>query len=164
MIDRTGESIMRYYLLAFAIIVIDQLTKWWVIANMELRESITVIENFFYITSHRNTGAAWGILAGKMTFFYIITAVVIVVICYYIQKIAKDSALTGVALGLILGGAIGNFIDRLVHKEVVDFFDVYLGSYNYPIFNIADSALVVGVILVLIATLLDERNERRKKA
>ncbi|GGM20797.1 lipoprotein signal peptidase [Paraliobacillus quinghaiensis] len=155
---------MRYYLLAFAIIVIDQLTKWWVIANMELRESITVIENFFYITSHRNTGAAWGILAGKMTFFYIITAVVIVVICYYIQKIAKDSALTGVALGLILGGAIGNFIDRLVHKEVVDFFDVYLGSYNYPIFNIADSALVVGVILVLIATLLDERNERRKKA
>ena len=156
MIDRTGESIMRYYLLAFAIIVIDQLTKWWVIANMELRESITVIENFFYITSHRNTGAAWGILAGKMTFFYIITAVVIVVICYYIQKLAKDSTLTGVALGLILGGAIGNFIDRIVHKEVVDFFDVYLGSYNYPIFNIADSALVVGVILVLIATLLEE--------
>jgi len=154
---------MRYYLLAFAIIVIDQLTKWWVIANMELRESITVIENFFYITSHRNTGAAWGILAGKMTFFYIITAVVIVVICYYIQKFAKDSTLTGVALGLILGGAIGNFIDRLIHKEVVDFFDVYLGSYNYPIFNIADSALVVGVILVLIATLLDERKERRKR-
>ncbi|WP_112180776.1 MULTISPECIES: signal peptidase II [Paraliobacillus] len=155
---------MRYYLLAFVIIIIDQLTKFWVVANMELRESITVIENIFYITSHRNTGAAWGILAGKMTFFYIITAVVIVLICYYIQKFAKDSLLTGLALGLILGGAVGNFIDRIVRKEVVDFFDVYIGSYNYPIFNIADSALVVGVILVLIATILDERKQRRKKA
>lgn len=155
---------MRYYVLAFVIVIIDQLTKLWVITNMELRESITVIENVFYITSHRNTGAAWGILAGKMTFFYIVTAVVIVFICYYIQKFAKDSLLTGLALGLILGGAIGNFIDRLVHKEVVDFFNVYIGSYNYPIFNIADSALVVGVILVLIATILDERKQRRKKA
>lgn len=155
---------MRYYLLAFVIIIIDQLTKWWVIANMELRESITVIENFFYLTSHRNTGAAWGILEGKMLFFYIITVVVIVVICYYIQKFAKDSILTGIALGLILGGAVGNFIDRLFRKEVVDFFDVYLGNYNYPIFNIADSALVVGVIVVLIATIVDERKQRRKKA
>lgn len=155
---------MRYYLLAFVIVIIDQLTKLWVITNMELRESITVIENFFYITSHRNTGAAWGIFAGKMTFFYIVTAVVIVFICYYIQKFAKDSLLTGLALGLILGGAVGNFIDRLFRKEVVDFFDIYIGSYNYPIFNIADSALVVGVILVLIATILDERKQRRKKA
>ncbi|WP_117169778.1 signal peptidase II [Paraliobacillus sediminis] len=155
---------MRYYVLAFVIVIIDQLTKLWVITNMELRESITVIENFFYITSHRNTGAAWGILAGKMTFFYIVTAVVIVFICYYIQKFAKDSLLTGLALGLILGGAVGNFIDRLVRKEVVDFFNIYIGSYNYPIFNIADSALVIGVILVLIATILDERKQRRKKA
>lgn len=155
---------MRYYIIAFIIIMIDQLTKWWVVANMELRESITIIENFFYITSHRNTGAAWGILAGQMGFFYIITTIVVIVIVFYIQKYAKDSLLTGTSLALILGGAIGNFIDRLFRKEVVDFFDVYIGSYDYPIFNIADSALVIGVILVFIATFIDEKKKGNKRA
>ncbi|CQR47770.1 Lipoprotein signal peptidase [Paraliobacillus sp. PM-2] len=154
---------MRYYVIAFVMIVIDQLTKWWVVANMDLRESISIIENFFYITSHRNTGAAWGILAGQMGFFYIITSIVIVVIVYYIQKFAKDSMLTGISLALILGGAIGNFIDRLFRKEVVDFFDVYIGSYDYPIFNVADSSLVIGVILILIATFIDEKRKGSKQ-
>ncbi|MFB1049642.1 signal peptidase II [Paraliobacillus sp. JSM ZJ581] len=155
---------MRYYIIALIIITIDQLTKWWVVANMELSESISIIENFFYITSHRNTGAAWGILAGQMGFFYIITSIVIVVIVYYIQKYAKDSLLTGISLAFILGGAIGNFIDRLFRKEVVDFFDVYIGSYDYPIFNIADSTLVIGVILVFIATFIDEKKKGNKQA
>lgn len=155
---------MRYYLLAVVVILIDQLSKWWIVANMELRESISIIENFFYITSHRNTGAAWGILAGQMGFFYIITLIVIGVIVYYMQKFAKDSKVMGISLGLILGGAIGNFIDRLFRKEVVDFFDVYIGSYDYPIFNIADSALVVGVILIIIATFKDEKQKGRSHA
>ena len=152
---------MLYYIGAIIIIIIDQLTKWWVDTTMELRESIPVIENFFYITSHRNTGAAWGILSGQMGFFYIVTTIVIVFIIYYMQKYAKDSKLMGWSLALILGGAIGNFIDRLFRKEVVDFFDVYIGSYDYPIFNVADSALVVGVILVLIATFIDEKKKGR---
>lgn len=154
---------MRYYLLALVVIIIDQLTKLWVVQNMEIRESITVIENLFYITSHRNPGAAWGILAGQMTFFYIITVIVVGVIVYYMHKYAKDSMWTGIALGLILGGAIGNFIDRLFYKEVVDFFDVYIGSYNFPIFNVADSALVVGVAIIFIITLAEERQKGREK-
>lgn len=153
---------MRYYLIALGIIIIDQLSKWWIIVNMELRESIPVLENVFYITSHRNPGAAWGILAGQMTFFYIITVIVIGIIVYYIQKYAKDSLWTGIALALVLGGAIGNFIDRLIRKEVVDFFDVYIGSYNFPIFNVADSALVVGVIVIFIITFLEERQKGSK--
>lgn len=155
---------MLYYLIALVIIVIDQLTKWWVVANMEIGESITVIENVFYITSHRNTGAAWGILAGQMGFFYIVTSIVILVVIYYMKKFAKESKLMGWSLALILGGAIGNFIDRLFRKEVVDFFNTYIGSYDYPIFNVADSALVVGVILVLIATYLDEKKKGSSKA
>ncbi|MFC4404649.1 signal peptidase II [Gracilibacillus xinjiangensis] len=151
------------YTIAVVIIGLDQLTKLWIVQNMELGEQITVVENVFYLTSHRNTGAAWGILEGQMVFFYIITAVVIGFVIYYIQKHAKDSNLIGVSLALVLGGAIGNFIDRLFRKEVVDFFDVYLGSYDYPIFNIADSALVVGVILIFIGTILDERNQKRSK-
>ncbi|MDC3412852.1 signal peptidase II [Aquibacillus sp. 3ASR75-11] len=141
-------------------IAIDQLSKWYVVKSMELGESIPVIENFFYITSHRNQGAAWGILQGRMMFFYIITTIVIIIVMYYMKQYAKESKLMGVGLGFVLGGAIGNFIDRLFRKEVVDFFDVYIGSYNYPIFNVSDSSLVVGVILILIATFLDERKKK----
>ncbi|MCA0983551.1 signal peptidase II [Halobacillus yeomjeoni] len=149
-----------YYLLAIGVIILDQLTKWLVVMNMNLGESIPVVEDFLYLTSHRNQGAAWGILQGQMMFFYIITVIVIGVVVYYIQQYGKESRLSGVALSLILAGAIGNFIDRLFRKEVVDFVDTYIFSYNFPIFNVADSALVIGVILVMIATFLDERKKK----
>jgi signal peptidase II len=155
---------LKYYGIALIVVIIDQLTKWLVVKNMEIRESIPIIDDFFYLTSHRNTGAAWGILAGKMVFFYIITTIVIGVIIYYIRQFASESKLMGLSLALILGGAIGNFIDRLFRKEVVDFLDVYIGSYDYPIFNVADSALVVGVILILIGTFLDEKKKGRREA
>ncbi|UFU01361.1 signal peptidase II [Radiobacillus kanasensis] len=154
---------MIYYLLALFIIGIDQLTKWRIVQTMDIGESIPVIEPFLYITSHRNTGAAWGILEGKMGFFYVVTVIVIAVVVYYMQKYGKESKLAGISLGLILGGAIGNFIDRLFRKEVVDFVDVYIGSYDFPIFNVADSALVVGVIALLIVTFIDERQKGRTK-
>src|SRR5699024_10970136 len=147
---------MVYYLLSLLVIIIDQLTKWLVVTNMELSESIPIIENFLYITSHRNSGAAWGILSGQMTFFYIVTVIVIIGIVYYMQRYAETNRWLGISLGLILGGAIGNFIDRLFHQEVVDFIDVYFGSYSYPIFNVADSALVIGVIIMGIIILKDE--------
>ena len=152
----------RYYLLAIFVIAIDQFTKYLVVKNMELYEQIPVIDNFFYLTSHRNSGAAWGILEGKMGFFYIITIIVIAGIIYYLHKYGKDNVLFASALGLILGGAIGNFIDRIFHQEVVDFFDFIIFGYDFPIFNIADSALTIGVILVIIATLFEEKKQKGK--
>ncbi len=89
------------------------MTKWIVATQMTLGESITVIQDIIYITSHRNKGAAFGILQGQMWFFYIVTIIVIIGIVYYMQKEAKNSRLFGISLGLIFGGAIGNFIDRL---------------------------------------------------
>ncbi|WP_017753652.1 signal peptidase II [Calidifontibacillus oryziterrae] len=158
---------MIYYIIALIVIVIDQWSKWLIVKNMELGESISIIDHFFYLTSHRNKGAAWGILQGQMWFFYIVTAIVIVAVIYYISKIAKKQPLLGWALGLILGGAIGNFIDRLIRKEVVDFFDFYLDffffTYNYPIFNVADSALVVGVILIIIHTFIDSKKAKESE-
>jgi signal peptidase II len=151
-----------YYIIAVIIIGIDQVTKWLIVKNMELGESITVIENFLYITSHRNRGAAWGILQGQMWFFYIITTIVIIGIIYYIQKYTKENKVMGVALGLMLGGAIGNFIDRLFRKEVVDFINTYIFSYDFPIFNVADSALCVGVVLLFIQMLLEGKQEKEK--
>ncbi|WP_042144974.1 signal peptidase II [Paucisalibacillus sp. EB02] len=152
----------RYYLLAAIVIAIDQFTKYLVVKNMELYEQIPIIEDFFYLTSHRNSGAAWGILEGKMGFFYIITIIVIIGIIYYLHKYGKDNKLFALALGLILGGAIGNFIDRLFHQEVVDFFDFIIFGYDFPIFNIADSSLTIGVILVIIATLFEEKKQKGK--
>ena len=151
---------MFYYLIALFVILLDQFTKWLIVSKMNYGDSITIINNFLYITSHRNQGAAWGILQGQMWLFYVITLVVIVAIIYYIQKAARGKVLLGVSLGLMLGGAIGNFIDRVVRKEVVDFIHTYIFSYNFPVFNIADSALCIGVILLMIQMLLDERKTK----
>lgn len=151
-----------YYMIALIMVAIDQYSKWIVVHNMELSETIPVINNFFYITSHRNSGAAWGILEGQMMFFYIITVLVLIGIIYYMEKYARNNKLLAVSLGLILGGAIGNFIDRLLHQEVVDFLDVMIFTYDFPIFNIADSSLVIGVILVFIATIFEEKKKGKQ--
>lgn len=148
-----------YYLIAIIVIGIDQFTKWLIVKNMALYEQVPIIENFFYLTSHRNKGAAWGILEGQMIFFYIITVIVIIGVIFYLQKYGKESKLLAISLSFILGGAIGNFIDRIFREEVVDFLDFIIINYNYPIFNIADSSLVVGVILILIATFIDEKKK-----
>ncbi|WP_010096757.1 signal peptidase II [Ornithinibacillus scapharcae] len=152
----------RYYVLAIIVIALDQFTKFLVVKNMELYEQIPIIHDFFYLTSHRNTGAAWGILEGKMGFFYVITVIVIIGIMYYLHKFGKENALFASGLGLLLGGAIGNFIDRLFHQEVVDFLDFIIFGYDFPIFNIADSSLTIGVIIVIIATILDEKKQKGK--
>lgn len=154
---------MYFYIIAAIIVAIDQFTKWLIVKNMEIGENITVIENFFYITSHRNRGAAWGILQGQMWFFYIITAVVIAGLIYYIQKHTKENKVMGIALGFMLGGAIGNFIDRLFRKEVVDFINTYIFSYDFPIFNIADSALCIGVGLLFIHMLFFEGKQEKEQ-
>jgi signal peptidase II len=151
-----------YYLIAIFIILIDQVTKWLIVTKMHLGESIPVINDILYITSHRNRGAAWGILQGQMWLFYVITVIVIVAIVYYIQKEAKGKWLLGVSLAFMLGGAIGNFIDRLFRKEVVDFIHTYIFGYNFPVFNIADSALVIGVVLLMIQMLHDEKEAKEK--
>lgn len=157
-----GYFLVFYYLIALFVILLDQITKWLIENNMYLGQSVPVIDNVLYITSHRNRGAAWGILQGQMWLFYVITIVVIVAIMYYIHKAAKGKWLLGVSLSFMLGGAIGNFIDRVVRKEVVDFIHTYIFGYNFPVFNIADSALVIGVIMLMIQMLLDERETKEK--
>ncbi|MFS8650990.1 MAG: signal peptidase II [Caldibacillus sp.] len=152
-----------YYLVALFVVILDQLTKWWIVSEMTLGERIPIIENFLYITSHRNQGAAWGILQGQMTFFYIVTVFVVIFIVYYIQKYGKENPFFGYTLGILLGGAIGNFIDRLFRKEVVDFIDVYPFGYNFPIFNVADSALTIGVLLMIIYILFIEGKQQKKE-
>ena len=137
-------------------IIVDQLTKFLVVKYMTLGQSISVIDNFLYITSHRNEGAAWGILQGKMIFFYVVTLVVIGLVILWIRKLdIKKEKLLVIALSLILGGALGNFIDRVMYQHVVDFINTYIFGYDFPIFNIADSALCIGVFLLAVDAILD---------
>lgn len=137
-------------------IIVDQLTKFLVVKYMTLGQSISVIDNFLYITSHRNEGAAWGILQGKMIFFYVVTLVVIGLVILWIRKLdIKKEKLLLIALSLILGGALGNFIDRVMYQHVVDFINTYIFGYDFPIFNIADSALCIGVFLMAVDAILD---------
>lgn len=137
-------------------IIVDQLTKFLVVKYMTLGQSISVIDNFLYITSHRNEGAAWGILQGKMIFFYVVTLVVICLVILWIRKLdIKKEKLLVIALSLILGGALGNFIDRVMYQHVVDFINTYIFGYDFPIFNLADSALCIGVFLMAVDAILD---------
>lgn len=152
-----------YYLLAVFVFVLDFITKKIVATRMELYEEISVIGNFFLITSHRNRGAAFGILQEQRTFFIIITTVILIGLITYIQLMRRNGKpvlLTGLAL--VLGGAVGNFIDRIRFGEVVDFFKFNFGDYTFPIFNIADSGICVGVALILLDTLLSARDEKKK--
>lgn len=152
-----------YYWVALLVFILDFVTKKIIATQLVINEQISVIGNFFVITSHRNRGAAFGILQEQRTFFIIITLVIVSGVIWYIQmmrKTAKPWLLVG--LGLVLGGAIGNFLDRARHGEVVDFLSFTFGSYPFPIFNIADSAIVCGVILILLDTLLSAKDEKKR--
>ncbi|QKG84747.1 lipoprotein signal peptidase [Kroppenstedtia pulmonis] len=142
---------MRYYLTAIAVLLLDQVTKWIVLQKMSLYESIPLWDDVFYITSHRNRGAAFGILQEQQWLFIIVTLLVVAGIIIYLTRIGKEQPLMSWSLALILGGAVGNLIDRVRMGEVVDFLDFRL--IHYPIFNIADSAIVIGVIIMVYLTL-----------
>lgn len=153
---------MIYYVIALIIFLVDQGSKWLVKTNMDLGQEISVIGDFFYITSHRNRGAAFGILQDQRWFFIVVTIIVVIALVWYIQKIkSQPDKLLPLALSLVLAGAIGNFLDRLLMGEVVDFFKFNFGSYTFPIFNVADSAIVVGVALIILDTLLETRREKQ---
>ncbi|MCR8641897.1 signal peptidase II [Paenibacillus sp. N1-5-1-14] len=165
---------MRYYIYALIVVIVDQITKWLIRSQMDVGQSISVIGEFFQLTSHRNRGAAFGILMGQRWFFIVITTAVVIGIVIMIRKTMKESGrgLFSWALCLILGGAIGNFIDRLVSGEVTDFFHFnfvfdFFGKhvdYDFAIFNVADCAIVIGVGLALLDTLIVWRQESRGKA
>src|SRR5699024_1735030 len=118
---------------------------------------------FFSITSHRNKGAAWGILENQMMFFYIIILVVVIGIIYYMQKYAKENALLATSLGLFLWEAFVNIIVASSINYVRVFFVFKHINYNYQIFNIADSALFIGVVILIIYVIIDERKNKKEK-
>ncbi len=161
---------MKYYFYALIVFILDQVSKWFIVKRIPLGEERPVLGDFFILTSHRNRGAAFGILQNQRWFFIVITLIVVIGILWYIRRTIRErKVLLSFALSLLLGGAIGNFIDRALFGEVVDFlqftFDFSLFGkaiyYIYPIFNLADSAIVIGVILIFLESLLTWRKEKK---
>jgi signal peptidase II len=146
---------VHYLALAAAVIVLDLWTKALVLARIELHEAIPVIPNFFQLVHVRNTGAAFGIgaNAGSRIVPMLLNAGAIAVFCvvvvYALRSAVTDRVLqTG--LHLILGGAVGNLLDRFRFGYVVDFLDVYVGNHHWPAFNVADSAICIGIALLFL--------------
>lgn len=143
-------------LLLVLIIFLDQLTKGWIESFLDLYESLELIPGFFSLTYARNTGAAWSILSGQMTFFIVLTTAVLIGLIAVMIKTPKESKWTRISLTLMMAGAIGNFIDRLSFSYVRDFLDFIIFGYDFPIFNVADISLCIGVGLLALVTFMDK--------
>ncbi|EMF0285069.1 signal peptidase II [Enterococcus hirae] len=150
-----------YFIISGLLVALDQWVKWWIVNDLSLGETKTLIPDVLSLNHIRNTGAAWSMLEGKMWFFVIITVIAVIVVVTLMVKNRKQGnrwLLTG--LSFILAGAIGNFIDRVRLGYVVDMFQT--DFMNFPIFNVADMTLVCGVILILIYIILDEKEQGKK--
>ena len=158
---------MSFYLIALGIILLDRATKLVIIQTLRLGQGIPVIPGFFDIVFVLNPGAAFGFLATlseevRNPLFILISILAVVLIVFYHTRYLRSHRLVSVALGLVLGGAVGNLIDRLHYGMVVDFLDVHVGPYHWPAFNVADSAISIGVGLMILDMLLDWHRERPK--
>lgn len=158
---------LRYKILlavSALVLMLDQVTKVYIDRTMELHSSIPVIEGFFSITYLRNKGAAFGILANsqwRLPFFLLVSTVAVVVILFVVKRLRDDQVLNTVSLSLIFSGALGNLIDRVRLGEVIDFLDVYWKGHHWPAFNVADSAICVGVFLLAVEMVQEERREKK---
>lgn len=145
----------KVYLIAVLIFFIDIISKLFVSNILIENQSIRIINNFFYITYVKNTGVAFSMLEGNVLFIVIMTIIVMFFLIRYINS-KVFNAFECLSYGMIIGGAVGNLFDRLVNGHVIDFFDFYIFSYDFPIFNIADIAIVLGIMIVLFFSFKEE--------
>ncbi len=143
---------------ATLVIALDQLTKVAVATRMRLHQTIPLVDGFAALTYVRNTGAAFGLLAGRaaalrVPFFLLVSAVAVLLLVWFLRSVPGERRLLVVACGAVAGGAIGNMIDRVLLGEVIDFMDLALGTYHWPAFNVADSAITLGVLVLCLDAL-----------
>lgn len=135
--------------LSFVIVLIDQVVKWAISHTMSLYQSISIIPNFFSITRTQNDGAAWSILEGNRFLFILIAFVALGFLFFYLSKEKEFDLLKIITYSLLIGGILGNLIDRILFGYVIDYFDFLIFGYHFPIFNIADVCIVISVILLI---------------
>lgn len=161
----SGEKLRLLGGVAGVIVLLDILTKQWIVSTLVLYETRPVLGDWFRFTYTHNPGAAFGLNIGEHSrlFFLALSLVALVVLILMYRSTPKDDLLRLTAVALVCGGALGNIIDRVRYEAgVVDFIDVGIGTSRFWIFNIADSAVSVGAVLLLISFYLEERHDRRK--
>jgi signal peptidase II len=146
-------------LISGTVLLLDQAAKAWAGKTLAGEAPLTVADNFFHLTYHRNTGGVFGLFAGTATmgrrlFFLTASLLALAFVLYLIREWGRDSLLSLWGLSLICGGALGNLVDRVRYGEVIDFIDWHWYSHHWPTFNIADSAITTGTVLLLLSVLL----------
>lgn len=144
----------KVYIFALISLIIDQIVKILVSNYLILGQTIKIINNFFYLTYVQNKGAAFSILIGYRYILIIITFIFLYYLYKCIKKQKNFNILEIISYGLLLGGIIGNLIDRIIYGYVIDYFDFMIFNYNFPIFNLADSFIVIGCIILVINSYL----------
>ncbi len=147
----------KHMILFAAVLILDQVTKFAAASLLSIQQRLTIIPGFFHLTYMENRGAAWSMLEGKMWFFYIVTVVALIAMILFYRNQDRSNVLVQTALVLMMAGTVGNFIDRLCFQYVRDFLDFILLGYDFPVFNIADSALCIGVFLIIADVFLENK-------
>jgi signal peptidase II len=154
------------FLISALVVILDRLTKHFAAARLPLDvQAVTLIPHVLFLTRTSNTGSAFGLFPGSTAFLAVVAAVCAIGVAIYIIR-AKQRlpVLLAIGLALPLGGAVGNFYDRAFHGFVVDFIDLWLGSYEWPVFNVADSCICIGVALIAIYTIRVEAHPAKLNA
>lgn len=147
---------------ALGVIVLDQISKWAIIRNLKVHESVPVVTDLFNLVHVRNRGMAFGFMNRSdidLAFYFLLAASLgaVVLLLIWFFRLKEGDIRLQLGLSLILGGALGNLIDRLRFGEVIDFLDFYLGAYHWPAFNLADSAITVGTFLVALSLIFQRK-------
>ncbi len=150
------------YYLTFGILLIDQMVKYFVVQNIGLSEVISVIPNFFYLTYVKNTGGAWSLFHSIPYLLIMISFVFLIFMNRYILKIKEFSLIEIISYGFLMGGVLGNLIDRVLVSGVIDYIGFQFGSYYYPIFNLADIFIVLGMVLIIMKEFGGFKNEHSR--
>jgi signal peptidase II len=165
-----NNGLRKYFFLIAAIVVaLDRLTKWAVASTLPLHESLTVIPGFFHITHVQTTGAAFGLFAEstaqwKVAALVTFSLVALIIVSILLWRNSHAVSTMTIGLSLILGGAFGNLWDRMLAGHVVDFLDFHIGQYYWPAFNVADSAIVVGALLLVAEILFTKPSDEAVKS
>ena len=146
------------YIIALFFFLLDFISKQVIIHTIPLNESIKVIDKFFYLTYVRNKGAAFSILQDRRILLLIISVIALFLINKYMNK-EELNKLESISYGMIIGGIIGNLFDRVFNSYVIDFLDFKIFGYNYPVFNLADSFIVIGIIIMIILSIKGKKKE-----
>lgn len=163
----TPSSRLRWLWVTLAVVLLDRATKAWFETLTPEGWRQELVPNFIYLVHSRNPGIAFGAFADSASpetrYFLIMSSLVVMVFIAWMLLAGKNNTFVGAAgLALLLGGAAGNVADRIFHGAVTDFFEVWFGAYHYPAFNVADSAITIGAVFILLDVLFGHKQEKRR--